>query len=296
MYDACGRRCECQNGKLVKCCRLRKEFTDMTYTERVRYINTVKTASMNQPYKKDYETLLKIHKTFFSIGRIHERHFFLPWHRWFILQYENLLQQIDCRVTVPYWDWSLVAASPFSNSFWSNGANGFGGNGRSGDRCVNTGPFRREVWKLPASAAGNCLKRQFSNANTFPNAVTIRASISDFSNPHQFADFELMLRGSFHGTVHCLIHGTMCTHDSATAPEFFLHHGFIDKIWGDWQKQSLSHQFHTYFLTQTEDMTSTPHRSRDFLDLSNQPGCVCAEYVEPKNSMAAMFKGEFIFR
>ena len=35
--------------------------------------------------------------------------FFLPWHRWFILAFENLLRKVDCKVTVPYWDWSAEA-------------------------------------------------------------------------------------------------------------------------------------------------------------------------------------------
>lgn len=105
--DECGRRCKCERGRLVKCCRLRKEFLDMSRQERIRYINAVKTVSTNPTYKERYEALLTIHRIIFS-SRIHELDFFLPWHRWFILQYENLLREIDCRITVPYWDWSLV--------------------------------------------------------------------------------------------------------------------------------------------------------------------------------------------
>ncbi len=79
----------------------------MSQEGRVRYIQTVKTASTNPAYKPQYDSLLTLHKTIFSSG-IHQLDFFLPWHRWFILQFENLLREVDCRVTVPYWDWSLV--------------------------------------------------------------------------------------------------------------------------------------------------------------------------------------------
>lgn len=65
--------------------------------------------------------------------------YFLPWHRWMILQYENLLRQVDCKITVPYWDWSLVSARPFNNDFWENSMYGFGGNGEGERSCVNTG-------------------------------------------------------------------------------------------------------------------------------------------------------------
>lgn len=107
VLDECGRRCKCVHGKLVECCRLRKEFLDMTTEERTRYIKTVKTASTHPAYKERYEILLTVHRDIF-FSRIHELDFFLPWHRWFMLQYENLLREIDCRITVPYWDWSLV--------------------------------------------------------------------------------------------------------------------------------------------------------------------------------------------
>jgi hypothetical protein len=262
----------------------------MSNTERVRYINTVKAASTNPAYKPQYDSLLTLHKTIFSTG-IHEVDFFLPWHRWFILQYENLLRQIDCRVTVPYWDWSLVGANPFSSSIWNTGTNGFGGNGDSGGGCVKTGPFRQGVWSLPASAGGNCLRRSFGG--TVPDAIAVRDLILENSNPPDFTDFEVLLRRQFHDLVHCRIRGTMCSLDAATAPEFFLHHGFVDKIWWDWQKQSNAHKFHTYFRTQTKYMISTPYRSRHFLDLNNQPDCVCAEYVQPKASVISSINGKF---
>ena len=283
-YDICGRKCTCQNGKLVKCCRRRREFTDLSSTERVRYINTVKTASTHSAYKSQYDTLLTLHNKIFG-SDIHKKKFFLPWHRWFILQYENLLQQIDCRVTVPYWDWSLVGGSPFSSSVWSTGNDGFGGNGGPGGSCVSTGPFRQGVWSLPASAGGGCLKRDFRG--TAPDEIAVQNLISSNPNPSDFGNFESVLRtNQFHGLVHCRIHGTMCSSNAAAAPEFFLHHGFVDKIWWDWQKQSNAHKFNTYFLTQTMLMTSTTYRSKDFLDLNNQPECVCAEYESPINNRA----------
>ena len=33
VYDECEMRCQCENGNLVKCCRIRKEFTSMTSGE-----------------------------------------------------------------------------------------------------------------------------------------------------------------------------------------------------------------------------------------------------------------------
>ena len=287
VFDACGRRCRCEKGKFVKCCRLRKEFTDMSYTERVRYINTVKKASTNSAYKPTYDKLLTLHRTIFS-SSIHQVNHFLPWHRWFILQYENLLRKIDCRVTVPYWDWSLVSGDPWSSHIWKTGNDGLGGNGVPGGRCVNSGPFRSGVWSLPSSAGRGCLRRNFNGR--VPDAIDVANLISTFSSS-EFQNFERLLRGDFHDRVHCRIDGTMCTRDAATAPEFFLHHGFIDKIWWDWQKRSNAHKFHNYFKHQNGNMPSTTYRSQNFLDLNSQPDCVCAEYINPKSSTFTKIKG-----
>ena len=59
----------------------------------------------------------------------------------------------------------------------------------------------------------------------------VKRLIMDNANVSHFERFQFLLRFEFHDLVHCVIDGTMCTPDSASAPEFFLHHGFVDKIW-----------------------------------------------------------------
>ena len=39
-----------------------------------------------------------------------------------------------------------------------------------------------------------------------------------------------------HGDVHMQIGGIMANLRSPADPFFWLHHGFIDKVWADWQK------------------------------------------------------------
>lgn len=57
---------------------------------------------------------MPVFRNFFS--PIHQASEFLPWHRWYILEMENLLKEVDCWVTIPYWDWSLVSNDPFNNT------------------------------------------------------------------------------------------------------------------------------------------------------------------------------------
>ena len=122
----------------------------------------------------------------------------------------------------------------------------------------------------------------------------VKRLIMDNANVSHFERFEFLLRFEFHDLVHCVIDGTMCTLDSASAPEFFLHHGFVDKIWWDWQRQGSSHMFNKYFVSQRQRMPGTVSRSYDFLDLNNQPGCICAEYVPSRSTVYAALQSKFI--
>ena len=103
----------------------------MSLEERRRYISAIKRASTDQRFRRDSrENLINMHqRLFFEL--IHEAQQFLPWHRWFILQYENLLRRVDCKVTVAFWDWSLDS-NPWDASneqeLWHSGDPGFGGN------------------------------------------------------------------------------------------------------------------------------------------------------------------------
>lgn len=255
----------------------------MTIAERSLYVSVIKTASTDPRFKPAYDTLLNEHRRLFETG-IHELTYFLPWHRYFILLYENLLRRVDCRFTVSYWDWSARPGSAFNTtaarSIWSSEDSGLGGDGEGIYSCVQTGPFRQDIWSIvplpqgsPTGPGPRCLARMFFG--TPPDAVAVQMVLD--VHPRNFSNFEFMLRVNLHDLVHCLIDGTMCTIDSAAAPEFFLHHGFIDKIWDDWQKKSESHK-NVFFSNLAQRMPGTPVIPSVVLDLSAQPGGVRAEY------------------
>lgn len=104
---------------------------------------------------------------------------------------------------------------------------GFGHNGQGSFGCVEDGPFANAKWQLvPSADPPRCLKR-FFNGNP-PDSVAVAGVLA--IPPSKFTSFELALRVNLHDVVHCLIDGTMCSFDSAAAPEFFLHHTFIDKV------------------------------------------------------------------
>jgi len=252
----------------------------MSDLERCRYIRAVIRASTVQPFKSEYDQHIAIHEQLFNSG-IHggTTSDFVPWHRWFILAYENILRKVDCRVTVPYWEWSLDSDSPFTSDAWNTDSckyTGLGGNGSPSGSCVNTGPFASPGWRLTPSAQNGCLRRSHNGA------VPVCTAVQDVldTTTAQFSDFHFGLEVILHNTVHVSIGGTMVTRESSNAPEFFFHHGFIDKIWGDWQEKGHNYKIHHYYNDVTA-MPGTVYSPRDVYDLDNQPYYVKVYYEEP---------------
>jgi len=178
---------------------------------------------------------------------------------------------------VAWWDWSLDTREPFGTTnledVWH--PSGYGGNGVGKDHCVQTGPFRQGVWsrvRPPFAGPGpDCLVRDFYGEP--PEEVDVEEVLKTDS----FHNFEEILRLVLHNGVHCNINGTMCTLESASAPEFFLHHGFVDKIWDDWQKKSHKNK-HAYFPSIKKNMPGTKLKPSELIDLSKQPGGIRVEY------------------
>uniref|UniRef100_A0A7M5V391 VWFA domain-containing protein n=2 Tax=Clytia hemisphaerica TaxID=252671 RepID=A0A7M5V391_9CNID len=150
VMDECNRHCTCVNQKLTNCYRLRKEFTSMTSEERRRYLKAYKTLTTKSPYKQTYEPFIFMHYKYFCMG-IHDYRLLLPWHRWYLSMMEDLLRQIDCGVTIPYWDWSYVSHDPWNRTnLWRSSNDGLGPNGdQSKGYCVQEGLFRESQWKTP---------------------------------------------------------------------------------------------------------------------------------------------------
>ena len=80
-----------------------------------------------------------------------------------------------------------------------------------------------------------------SSAGFTPDIIAVYLTLLHPPTADGFNIFERDLRINLHDTVHCRIGGDMCLVTSAEAPEFFLHRGFIDKIWSDWQEKSRDH-------------------------------------------------------
>ena len=247
---------------------MRKEWNCMTQEEKCRYVKAVKTVSTTYRYKYCYDQLIRIHQTLFRSG-IHDQQFFLPWHRWYILALENLLRIVDCRITVPYWDWSSEPTTWQQSNVWNTDC-GFGGNGNPSCNCVTTGPFASPGWRVTPSAGNDCLQRNF-NGNV-PDCATV-AMIQRMGIP-SFNTWHTVISSNLHNLVHCNIGGHMCTINASNDPIFFLNHGFIDKLWADWQGQSPLHYNLSFYTSNNNAMPGISYSPSQLYDLQDQPGCI----------------------
>ena len=258
---------------MVRCCRVRKDITSMSRSERLRYIRAYKTAETT--YENQFRALLNLHRTSFFNG-IHDRHLLLPWHRAYVLELENLLRRVDCRVTQPFWDWSRYADDPWNAPVWQDDPSWLGsnGDGRNG-WAVGDGPFN-------CAPSGDCItvRRRFRSSRTLPNSEAVERVLA--LRADDIDEWQWQMEGTLHNQFHCAVGGTMCTTDSADAPEFYLHHGYIDKLWNAWQRRSADRydQFRTGFNT-GEVLEGLGTTILSVLNVSRLPNDVCIVYDEP---------------
>ena len=265
----------CRNGKWFSC-RLRREFTSMPVGDRAAFVRAYKTISTRQPYLTTYRRLIQTHRVNFQRG-IHGRRQFLPWHRWYLLQLENLLRRVNCSLTLPYFDWSAHSHAWSRASIWNSDSANLGGNGvcRSGRCCVQTGPFSQSQWR---TTTYQCLQRQFQGS--VPDMPSVQLIVD--MPLARFGTFETALRGTMHDGPHCAIGGTMCTDHSADAPEFFMHHAFVDSIWWRWQSRSPARLRHFFYNSRVRLIGASGQTAHQYHNQEKLPSnvAVCYEGID----------------
>ncbi|KAI8627160.1 Di-copper centre-containing protein [Xylariaceae sp. FL1651] len=166
---------------------------------------------------------------------------FLPFHRYFVTAHGHLLQT-ECNYTgpLPYWDEPLDVGA-IANSSLFRGPLSFGGDGRDPTRCIADGPFANLTLRFHEDLSYSpeyCVSRSMNDV-TFSMAA--RANIENCLKQPAFTLAWQCIEGLPHGAGHAGIMGTMVNPMlSPGDPVFYLHHGYLDKMWWDWQVQNLS--------------------------------------------------------
>lgn len=88
---------------------MRKNQNTLTADEKKRFVDAV----IRLKKLGRYDNYVSVHNDFIRSdtdnGRRvgHHAPSFLPWHRKFLLDFENDLKSIDSTVELPYWDWTV---------------------------------------------------------------------------------------------------------------------------------------------------------------------------------------------
>jgi tyrosinase len=125
---------------------------------------------------------------------------FLPWHRAYLLQLEQLLQTYDPSVEIPYWDW----ANDHNLPDWVFRPDG-----------VTRDPDK----KFP-----------------LPKQISVDLEVLSQTVYHEFT----MALERFHDQVHMWVGGNTMPFimKSPNDPLFWLHHSNVDRIWSQWQESN----------------------------------------------------------
>ena len=235
VIDQFGRICNCEDGQLESCSRYRQDWAMLTDGEKQLYISAVLTVATDPRYQPLYNLLIKRYQESgptLAQGTTPETSQFFPWHRYFLLEYEDLLRLVNSSITIPYWDWTLLPTDPYSSPVFDP-VTGFGNSSNSTTTCVTSGPFREEVFQVTPSAGKGCLRRTY-NDFTFPSRSIIQSEALDFP-ASMFDDFHRSLQLFFHLNIRCFVGGHMCEPNAGNDPLYLLHLARIDLILDSWQ-------------------------------------------------------------
>jgi tyrosinase len=232
--------------------RTRKSFLQLSTGDRAKFISAWRKLATGDDVASSltaqFHALIALHQDKYNDG-IFTAAAWLPWHRWFLVEMENLLQQVDCSVTIPYWAWEDEPYGlGWDSELWSSSASGIGA-GSDGE-CVAEGVFSESGgFVLPPATqpyVGKCLRRD--RAGLLPSRAQVNRVLA--IEPSNFDAFYTGIT-ELHGIVHCAVGGTMCStfqttggalgFAAASTPEFLLHHANTDRLWALWQEKTAAH-------------------------------------------------------
>ncbi|EPH40771.1 tyrosinase family protein [Streptomyces aurantiacus] len=227
---------------------VRKNQAQLTADEKRRFIDAL------LALKRDgrYDSFVSTHNDFIMSDRDdsdrvgHRSPSFLPWHRRFLIQFEQALQSVDPSVALPYWDWTTDRTP--ASSLWA--PDFLGGTGRSRDGQVTDGAFAGSGngWRINVRVDGRDFLRRALGPRglQLPTKAEVDSvlAMSTYDAPpwNSASDgFRNHLEGwrgvNLHNRVHVWVGGHMATGASPNDPVFWLHHAYIDKLWTQWQSR-----------------------------------------------------------
>lgn len=186
----------------------RKDFTQLSSTELSNLADAFNDVWDSGIIREN----ANMHADNFNNG-IHRGPAFLPWHRYFLREFELALQQSQPQVTLPYWDWTRGDSRDLDAEPWKSF---FGGRSNQGGRFDHWTYTRR--------------------ANPRGALPRLRNIILEL-NAASYFNFRAIEAGS-HVPGHTWTGGDMDSAHSPIDPLFYLHHCNVDRLWAIWQQNN----------------------------------------------------------
>jgi hypothetical protein len=196
------------------------------YTHAVRSDRT-KASEINRIYKTpsapNRTTALAMWDTCEAHTDSSRENFFLPWHRLYVLQFEDIIRKIsgEPKFTLPYWNYTDAVSRALPMQF----------------RLKNDA-----VWKPLYRDSRNAETNAGTPIDKAPNALPIDLGAMKsptYQGTDADAGFCANLDNAPHGSVHVDVGNTRGMGRvpwAANDPIFWLHHCNIDRIWASWNK------------------------------------------------------------
>lgn len=159
--------------------------------------------------------------------------YFLPWHRAFVVMYEQAARSLTghAQFAMPYWDWTADRTLPsaFTDTTYNGKPNPLYVAGRTLTNAKH--------WPLPDSIVGpDVMKSIYAETDfqLFGTSKNPDQNDLDMSWVVEGGGTQGTLESTPHNTVHNWIGKYMPSAGSPRDPIFFMHHSNIDRIWAYW--------------------------------------------------------------
>jgi len=240
------------------------------------------TPSANEPFPQDhdsYEWFVQIHgNRKESKACKHGSELIWPWHRAFLLHFENQLRAtnppVSSNITLPYWDWTEkpsgeagypkefeVLGSPFFHARQQYGTD------------------------IPLSVASDDIPQGVSPSQFVDNLMA--GNWEEFGGT---AEGPQAAAGAMESQLHNQIHGYIGKDNANTIhavrdPIFWAHHANLDRLWDRWQRLHINEQqcFACDAPTYDRDPNMGALKFQDVLTNDMLPGGIKIAYL-PKGS------------
>ncbi|OLY82319.1 Tyrosinase [Smittium mucronatum] len=250
-----------------KCSKIsvRKEVRSLSQNEWKIYVSTMK-----EMHRLGWlNRFAIIHSKYFR--DVHGTKEFLPWHRRFLVEFENTARSINPSYVQPYWDSSIDFKNPASSKVLSSSM--IGGNGKGDDMCVGDGLQKGWINEYPER---RCLRRNYNNKDSLKPFISPESVSSDIQLSSTFKEFSSRIESGVHNQVHSSVGGDMGQGQSPLDLLFMLHHANIDRIWWIYQNAKKSNML-SYSGNLDEKITFYNYEISTLMKLGE--GYLCYSYT-----------------